>query len=617
MDDHHSEEDEDAKAHILEDEEGDPMTGGGRIPSKPNVAANVVISPRKPPPILDNFQNNGDIQLEESNSNKQPFLQSPNSDTGPDFGFSNHMDLPDTHIKHVPSKSVPVSLPLFWTCSICTFAENGIDSPVCGVCGALPPMDNVKQKKKKRKNKAKGKPAAQAPPVPVPTNANSLLSPRAYQPSHHQHALWEQQQTRQRHTDHQHGHHHQHQRAVSAQIQSPQTKPVPFNVDHMLPNFLEEDPDEKEYEPPSYLKQDSIAMLVTKNNAISVLHEIPQQEKELIVKQINKISSKKELQIELYSVKMTLAKKIKFHNTRITAFNKQLSKLKSEYEIQRQLWDEYYIILLQKLCKAYFEKLFKLIEIRISIEKFYLECFEHKVEKVTAAYDKLDETIAEWNLNDTREYVQSTMFVISKIRTSPELNTQKEKADKLKEAIARMEKKYEEKKELLNVSKVDHKKRAAHITLYLKQVIDEFNAANKNIKLTETYFCRADIQENFNSFLLDQRVECGKIVKNWLNFLLQNVEQEILFKDVYIFVERLINTFCKLYGLETNGKYNFHEYSMRFTYVAVLNLDIVHQILQRIASTEQGKKEYQILSQHADYTLFAHFLRLKYKLGSS
>merc|ERR1711933_124315 len=134
-----------------------------------------------------------------------------------------------------------------------------------------------------------------------------------------------------------------------------------------------------------------------------------------------------------------------------------------------------------------------------------------------------------------------------------------------------MERKYEEKKQLLNKLKVDHKKRAAYVTLYMKQVIDEYNAKNKNIKLTEHYFCKADKQENFNSFLLDQRVEVGEIVKNWLLFLRENANKEILFKDIYIFVERLINTFCKIYALETvNGKYNFVEYVRRFTYPAIL-----------------------------------------------
>lgn len=372
------------------------------------------------------------------------------------------------------------------------------------------------------------------------------------------------------------------------------------------------------------MKQNSIANLVTKNNAISVLNEIPQQEKDLIVKQIEKISNKKELQIELYSVKMTLTKKIKFHNTRIIAFNKQLSKLKSEYEIQKKLWKDYYIILLMKLCDGYFKKLFNLIETRISIEKFYLQCFELKLSKVSSAYDKLDETIDEWDINDTREYVKTTMFTISKIRTSPDVHKKKESVDKMKASIAKMEKKYEEKKELLNKTKVDHKKRAAYITLYLKTVIDEFNASNKNIKLTASYFCKPDIQENFNSFLLDQRVEVGKIVKNWLIFISQsNIDnKEILFKDIYIFIERLINTFCKLYGLEqtkdgNNGKYNYREYCMRFTYPAILNLQIVDKILNKISNTKQGRKEYQLLSSLAEYSLFSHFLKLKYKMDQN
>merc|ERR1712154_376297 len=102
---------------------------------------------------------------------------------------------------------------------------------------------------------------------------------------------------------------------------------------------------------------------------------------------------------------------------------------------------------------------------------------------------------------------KATMFTIAKIRTSQKVHAKKQSVDKLKASIGRMERKYEEKKQLLNKPKIDHKKRAAYVTLYMKQVIDEYNAKNKNIKLTEHYFCKADKQENFNSFLLDQRVE--------------------------------------------------------------------------------------------------------------
>jgi len=47
-----------------------------------------------------------------------------------------------------------------------------------------------------------------------------------------------------------------------------------------------------------------------------------------------------------------------------------------------------------------------------------------------------------------------------------------------------------------------------------------------------------------------------------------------------------------------------------------LNLEKVDAILADIAKTEQGRKEYALLKVDADYTLFAHFLRLKYKMGA-
>ena len=170
--------------------------------------------------------------------------------------------------------------------------------------------------------------------------------------------------------------------------------------------------------------------------------------------------------------------------------------------------------------------------------------------------------------------------------------------------------------QVLNTPQVDHAKRTSHITFYLKGIINEFNAGNENIKLTATYFCKPDVQEIFNSFIMDQRVEIGKVVRNWLAFLERNREKEIVFKDIYIFIERLINTFLKIYQLDqTSGRYNFYEYCMRFMYPCILNLQIVDEILAKIAGTMSGKREYQLLWKQREYTLFAHFLKLKYKMG--
>ena len=280
---------------------------------------------------------------------------------------------------------------------------------------------------------------------------------------------------------------------------------------------------------------------------------------------------------------------------------------------QATQWREYQILVLIKLCAAYFGKLEALLTLRIEVEGFYARCFALKQQKVCSALDKLDEQMDEWDLADTREYVRSTMLTISRMRTSPEVQKKKAEAQRLKASISRMESTYERKKEQLAVAKVEHKQRAQRIAQWLKGVMGEFCAAKGNIRLTAGYFIAPDVQRNFDAFLLDQRVEVGQIVANWLRFLCEcdKAAKQVLFKDVVIFMERLINTFAKLYQLETALQ---REYVMRFAYVAVLGLDEVDAILAAIAATEQGRMEYALLAGDADYTLFAHFLRLKYKL---
>lgn len=279
MADYFDEEDEDAKADELpSDEEGDAITGNhNKSLSQPQ--GNINRKPKTPPPVLDNFAMNMNmndtvqLQQELSNSHLPQSLyasdsfspRSQNSATSPRLlindtpNTSNIMAFhPDSmqqrqHRQHVPSKTMPVQLPQFWTCQMCTFAENSINSPVCGVCGALPPMDNNDKKKlkskskpKKKKKKKQDKPkisikSPQPQAVPVFVNDN-VLSPRAYQPSHHQHQQW-QQQTRARHNNHEMNHF----RAKTEQI--PQKS---FAISqNMLPNFLEEDDDEKDLQQPS------------------------------------------------------------------------------------------------------------------------------------------------------------------------------------------------------------------------------------------------------------------------------------------------------------------------------------------------------------------------------
>eukprot|EP01083_Nonionella_stella_P016204 45325_1 len=529
------EDDEDAKADELpSDEEGDPMTRGGPKAE----ASNNNNKPKTPPPVL---------------QAQKVMVHGPNSG----------QMIMRLHSNHVPSKTVPLSLPQFWTCSVCTFAENSLLAPVCNVCGSLPPLDKTQS--------------------PSQNNINP--------PQKHPHPS--------------------HVRTVSEHIPNKALNKS-SNVD-MLPSFLEDNDDLKDEQQPPRLQQQSIVNVVT----LQLNDNIIQNERDMkrvIMDQTNAMSSKKELQIELYSVKMTLQRKMKLHSTRVIAFNKQKSKLKLEHDLQSALWNRYYILLLRALCAAYFNKLFALIDHRIEIEKLYLECYQIKLDKVGIAYDKLDETIDVWDMKHMREYVQNTLCNIANIRTSSELQEKEQMVEKLKEKINKMETKYEEKKALLNKSKVEHKKRAARITLYLKTVMNEFNARNKNIKLDEKNFCRADVQENFNSFLLDQRVETGKMVKDWCDYL--EHKKAVLLKDIWIFIERVITMFCAVYDLEktVSSKYEYREYCMRFAYVAVLNLEMVDGVIQKLVQSQSGRKEYQSLCLHAEYALFVHLLRLKYKL---
>ena len=281
------EDDEDAKADELpSDEEGDEMTRNKDGNNNNNR------KPKTPPPLLDNISIMNDLmdmnqpfQLQQEISNHQSPQSlyaadsfSPRSpkiaiDKSPDIDTSNIMAFnPDTiqpshrQSKHVPSKTMPVQLPQFWTCQMCTFAENSITSPVCGVCGALPPMENNKRRLKKRKRKKQiPKPSLPQQPIPVPQIPhqqqkpeppaafsgnimngsynpllNDALSPRAYQPSHHQHQLWEQ--SRPRHNNHQINH----LRTVSEQIPK-KSFPISQNI---LPSFLQEE-DEKDLQQPS------------------------------------------------------------------------------------------------------------------------------------------------------------------------------------------------------------------------------------------------------------------------------------------------------------------------------------------------------------------------------
>ena len=233
------------------------------------------------------------------------------------------------HSQHRHSKTMPMLLPQFWTCSICTFAENTVDAPMCLICGALPPLDNNPKSKISMKSVEPQNQRSNSPETPdhssIPFNAlnafnfndhqsvppngsnirsnpmqqmnpmnasnpfhhinavmqhhqsasnlnnnnnmnqqnrqhrgrsgsaniqsahrsvmsdmieDAVLSPRAHEPDHHQHRMWQVQQTRFRHNDHGQNHSNTHHRALSdQQIISNQISAA----SQLLPNFLVED----------------------------------------------------------------------------------------------------------------------------------------------------------------------------------------------------------------------------------------------------------------------------------------------------------------------------------------------------------------------------------------
>lgn len=196
-----------------------------------------------------------------------------------------------------------------------------------------------------------------------------------------------------------------------------------------------------------------------------------------------------------------------------------------------------------------------------------------------------------------------------------------------------MEAHYEKLRSKLDLSKVEHKQRSTHISKFMRAVIKKFNVSNKNMKQTVTYFCSKIIQERFNSFLMDQRTEVGKIVDSWLVLLKSKTDDdgggsddiivdvkgdEISLVDINIFVQKLIDIFCELYGLNVDGKdisaYSYREYCMRFIYPCVLNIPLVRAILENVVSAEKGRLELQSMSNDVKSALFCSIIKETFNL---
>lgn len=197
--------------------------------------------------------------------------------------------------QHRHSKTEPLSLPQLWTCTICTFAENTIDAPICMICGALPPFQEELQSKvvtppspqrhksqnvsyssnvhhnqvmirnRPSPHKSKSNPLVESSHDQMQyihavmnhqgaiSNVNNqlkhrsvvsdviedaVLSARAHQPDHHQHRMWQVQQNRMRYND-ANPNQQNHVRALSHDQQIAHNQLSAAS--QLLPNFMEED----------------------------------------------------------------------------------------------------------------------------------------------------------------------------------------------------------------------------------------------------------------------------------------------------------------------------------------------------------------------------------------
>lgn len=180
--------------------------------------------------------------------------------------------------------------------------------------------------------------------------------------------------------------------------------------------------------------------------------------------------------------------------------------------------------------------------------------------------------------------------------------------------IKKLQSEYAKQKQVLGQEEVKHDVRKEEIKVWLDHaVIDNYNAWNQNFSVTYRYFLDPALQKRFNSFVRDERVECGKILKRWVDFIDQSLtlHKEVVLKDIYIFAERMVNTFIKAYALNDTGKYTYSEYVARFIYPSILTIPIVDQCVSNILKTDNGLKEMESFSQQAEYSLICKLLTQK------
>jgi len=349
------------------------------------------------------------------------------------------------------------------------------------------------------------------------------------------------------------------------------------------------------------------------NRAISVMTDIPQIQHETIYLQLTRFTEKGDLRDELYSVIKRLRAEIKAHQTRIASFKTTQQKLESKHRRQQEQWRKWYIVELQYLGNEYFGALFEFLSTQMSIEWTYIECFNEKLKRLTAAHNTVLEHENQWDMATLQDFVKETIVGVTRMKVSSATITRKRALEQHKAQIGSLQREYEEAKRLLATKEVDAALRQQAVAAFFGNVTSEYSERTNNLLLTTTFFCDELQQDKFNSFILDERCQVHRqMVKQWLIAIAKQAErQKVTIKAVYHFLESLIIKFNKMYSVDKISA-SYYYYVERFTYICILSIPVVDHALSALLQTAKGQREHEKLAQKHQYQLFCKLLAAKY-----
>ena len=179
--------------------------------------------------------------------------------------------------------------------------------------------------------------------------------------------------------------------------------------------------------------------------------------------------------------------------------------------------------------------------------------------------------------------------------------------------IASLQREYEACKQRLATPQLDAKQVRMDVVGFFNSVTHNYNNSADNLVLTTTFFCDEDLQERFNSFVLDERGQMQVLVqRQWLHELAEGKSKRgESVKSVYKLVEGLIIKFSKIFSIDqVNASYLY--YVERFSYIAILSVPAVDELLAKLLSTQRGQEEHARLAKNGKYALFCKLLHAKY-----